>query len=83
MPKVHRFEALKQFAVEFVVPPRPQRAVALSSRQRAAIQECLDASLAENTRKAYAYYWRQFTACASISNSGTATSCAQRSLCGT
>ena len=62
MPKVHRFEALKQFAVEFVVPPRPQRAVALSSRQRAAIQECLDASLAENTRKAYAYYWRQFTA---------------------
>ena len=62
MPKIHRFEALKQFAVEFSVPPRPQRAVLLSSRQRAAIQECLDASLAENTRKAYAYYWRQFTA---------------------
>ncbi len=62
MPKTHRFEALKQFAVEWVAPPRPQRAVELSSRQRAAIQGFLDASLAENTRRAYAYCWRQFTA---------------------
>ncbi len=62
----HRFEALRQFTAELktqlTIPPRPPAAVALSSHQRAAIQEFLDASLAENTRKAYAYYWRQFTA---------------------
>ncbi len=57
----HCFEALRMFAAELIVPPRPKRTVALSSHQRAAIQEFLDASLAENTRKAYAYYWRQFT----------------------
>lgn len=60
--KAHRFEALRTFAAELTVPPRPKRAVALSSHQRAAIQEFLDAALAENTRKAYAYYWRHFTA---------------------
>ena len=60
--RTHRFEALKTFATGLIVPPRPAAAVALSSHQRAAIQEFLDASLAENTRKAYAYYWRQFTA---------------------
>ena len=60
--KIHRFEALKTFAAGLTVPPRPRRAVELSSHQRAAIQEFLDASLAENTRRAYAYYWRHFTA---------------------
>ena len=60
--RAHRFEALRTFAAELTVPPRPTRAVALSSHQRAAIQEFLDAALAENTRKAYAYYWRQFMA---------------------
>ena len=39
--RAHRFEALRTFAAELTVPPRPTRAVALSSHQRAAIQEFL------------------------------------------